>query len=285
MIIAVTPNLTRKQAKPVTLAVCEKLNELEIEYYLPEECRNALPEIESGRFLPADDQIKKCSAVLCIGGDGTVIRAAKTAAVNGKKILGINAGNLAYLCALDPSELDMLSMLKKDNLPVQRRMILECSVFDESGNRVFSDFCVNDIVIGRGTEMVLTDIHITADDKSIADYVGDGAIFSTPTGSTAYSLSAGGPIMEPTLDAVLMTPVCPHSLTVRPYVFNSATVFNITAGKKLGKRQVCFSCDGNTTRRLGRKQRLEIKKAGIYADFLKLKPDNFIDVLNKKIGG
>lgn len=282
MNVCIIPNLTRKKALGVTKEICSVLDECGIGYSFDKSLRDALPDVKNAAFLPEEEALENCDTVISVGGDGSVLRAAKTAVKYGKRILGVNAGKLAYLCDINADELHLLSKLAEGEYSIREHMLLKAEKYT-GGTLVSSEICVNDIAFGRGAEIGLTELHITANGKPIADYLADGVILATPTGSTAYSMSAGGPIVEPTLEAVLLTPVCPHSLFFRPYIFGADTEFEITPVKD-APRKVYFSCDGCRSARLEKNSVVKVNKAEEKIKFLSIKSDNFIDVLNKKIG-
>ncbi|MBQ7637541.1 MAG: NAD(+)/NADH kinase [Clostridia bacterium] len=281
MIAAVIPNLTREKAAPITRELAAGLREAGFETLMSEANRAAFGDIPGCRFVLESELIPSSDVVFPVGGDGSVIRAAKQAAVNGKKILGVNAGNLAYLCGIDSEDIPLLGKIAAGEYTIQKRMLLEASLF-EDGVKKSTELCVNDIVFCRGQKIGLVDLRVKANEKPIADYIADGVIFATPTGSTAYSMSAGGPIVEPTLEAVLLTAICPHSLAFRPYIFGADTVFTVSGKQKTEGTDICYSCDGERTTPLEINCSMEIKKSDISAMFISVKSDNFIDVLNKK---
>ena len=280
MKIAVIPNLTREKARSITLSLFSSLCDLGVETLLPEKLRYAFPALGC-TFLPDEALYTQCDIVMPVGGDGSVIRAGKRAALNGKRILGVNAGRLAYLCGLAPSEFALLPRLLSGEYKLQKRMLLQAD-FYENGSLRNTELCLNDIVFCRGQTIGLVDLNVEADGKPIADYIADGVIFSTPTGSTAYSMAAGGPIMEPTLEAVLLTAICPHSLAFRPYIFGADTVFTVRGKTRTEGAEICYSCDGEKTLPLGENDEVSIRRAEISAEFISLKSDHFIDILNKK---
>ena len=282
MIASVIPNLTRERASEVTLAVCAKLRELGVSVTLDAALQGDMPAIPGAAYVTPPALYRDCDFTIVIGGDGSVIRAAKAAAPYGKKLLGVNAGRLAYLCELDATELDRLSALVTGAYTVRKRLMLKAE-FHEGGALRFADTCVNDITFARGREIRLVDIRVKANGKLIADYIADGVIFATPTGSTAYSMSAGGPIIEPTADVISLTPVCPHSLVCRPYIFAANTEFEVTARERDNGERVYFSCDGGESLLLPPGGRVKISRAQTDALFVSVKPDNFIDVLNQKM--
>lgn len=281
MNVAIVPNLTRKKAPGVTKEVCRVLKESGISFAFDISLKDELAGLEQALFLPEKELMDFCQTVISVGGDGSVLRASKTAAQYGKTLMGINAGNLAYLCDIDSDELHLLKKLAAGEYTVREHMLLQAEYFSGK-EQVSREICVNDIAFARGRNIGLTDIHIKANGKYIANYIADGVIIATPTGSTAYSMSAGGPIVEPTIEAVLLTPVCPHSLFFRPYIFGADAEFEITPSAS-SEKSVYFSCDGAKAVKMGRDSVVKVKKADIKARFLSIKSDNFIDVLNKKI--
>lgn len=281
--IAIIPNLTRSKATEVTYKLCEELRKLEIEYCFSDELRGTLTDFNEKCFEPPTDFIENSDLVISVGGDGSMLRAAKLAAEKKKNILGINAGRLAYLCGLDAHELSLLSLLKEGKFTVQQRMMLKAEVYCRN-ERIYTAHCLNDAVFNRGANPRIIDLSVKTGGRDIADYLADGAIFATPTGSTAYSMSAGGPIVEPTLEAILLTPICPHSIAVRPYIFSGDTEFEVSV-KDEGENEgeAFFACDGESAIRIDKSYTVKIKKSDITASFVSMKTDNFIDVLNKKL--
>ena len=282
MIVSVIPNLTRERAAEITAAVCDTLRGLGVSYQLDKALSGALAHIEGAAFVRSEELYKSCDFIIPVGGDGSVIRAAKAAAPYRKKLIGVNAGRLAYLCELDPTELDRLSALVSGEYTVKKRLMLRAE-FYERGTLRRRDTCINDITFARGREIRLVDISVKANGKPIADYLADGVIFATPTGSTAYSMSAGGPIIEPTVDVISLTPVSPHSLICRPYIFAADTEFEVTARERDNGEKVYFSCDGCDSQLLPPSGFVKITRAETDALFVSVKPDNFIDVLNRKM--
>ena len=281
--IAIIPNLTRRKTLDVTYNLCKELYRLGIDYCFSDELKDSLDGFDEHYFESRNDYINNSDMIVSVGGDGSMLRAAKLAAQAKKNVLGINAGRLAYLCGLDAHELSLLSMLKEGRFAVQSRMMLTAEVFQED-KCVYSARCLNDAVFNRGANPRIIDLSVKTGGRDIADYLADGAIFATPTGSTAYSMSAGGPIVEPTLDAILLTPICPHSLAVRPYIFSGDTEFEVSV-KDTGdvENEVFFSCDGDDAVKIGKYSTVKIRKSEIKASFVSIKTDNFIDVLNKKL--
>ncbi len=160
------------------------------------------------------------SADFCvvIGGDGTIIKYAKKAALNGLPVLGINAGRLGYLADVDCGDLAKLEKLKAGDYRIENRLMLK-AVLTKANGEVLERCCVNDATICRSNTSKMIDTYVDVGGERFV-YRADGIIFSTPTGSTAYSLSAGGPVIAPELDSITMCPICAHSLNSRPVVFS-----------------------------------------------------------------
>lgn len=283
MKIAVIPNLTRTKAAEVTKNLCKELENLHIDFCFSEELKEFFSDFPDSYFDKNDEYIRNSDMVISVGGDGSMLRAAKLAAKENKNILGINAGRLAYLCGLDAHELSLLSMLRDGKFSVQNRMMLDAKVYKDN-KCIYSAQCLNDAVFNRGGNPRIIDLSVKTGGRDIADYLADGAIFATPTGSTAYSMSAGGSVVEPTLEAILLTPICPHSLAVKPYIFSGDAEFEVSV-KNTGETEseVFFACDGEEAVRIDKYSTVIIKKSEIKASFVSIKTDNFIDVLNKKL--
>lgn len=178
---------------------------------------------------------------ITIGGDGTLIKHAKAASVYGVPCLGINTGRLGFLANLEESDLDYLNALKTGDFTVEKRMML--SVAAECDNEIkYEGVALNDVVISSGSVARLTDIRMNISGDEI-DYRADGIIFSTPTGSTAYSLSAGGPIIDPKVRGILVTPICSHSLTARPILASEDSEISV-ALQKSSRTNAYLTVDG-----------------------------------------
>ncbi len=276
MKIAMLPNFTRKYAKETTLNIIEKLNQFNIEFAMCEDDSHLLPEIQCDSY-PVDELMQYCDIVIAVGGDGTIIHAAKAAAKYRKKILGINAGRLAFTAGLEAHELDLLDNLIKGDFSVDSRILLQVNVMDK-GKVIKTDYCINDAVTARCGRIRLEEITVKSDGRKVNSYLSDGVIVSTPTGSTAYSLSAGGPVIDPSISGILVTPICPHSLFSRSLFFSDKTEISVS-----GLSILDLSCDGEPPIRVEPGQEIVIKKADFTADFLRIKSDTFIEILNNKL--
>lgn len=276
---AVVPNLSRQQAEEVTRAVCEGLKKLNADFAMPEEIKATFSDICS-TYMSEDELYKNSVAVIAIGGDGTIINCAKIASAYSKPILGINAGRVAFMAGLESQELEYLDRLIKGDYTVDKRMMLSATIVSD-GEIVEEINCVNDVFVGRSQHVNMVNLKVFCDNAKVSDYYSDGIIFSTPTGSTAYSLSAGGPVIDPLIESILLTPVCPHSLFQRPMIFRSECVFEIENDTEPGNVLVFF--DGGRGVPVTKDCKIIVKKSDKTADFIRIKSDTFVDILNTKL--
>ena len=280
MVIAIKPNLTRENAYHVTQNVVNTLKELGAEIYLCDEFKEKLAHLNVD-FLCEDDLYEKCDVMIAIGGDGTIIHAACECAKKNKLILGINAGRLAFMAGLEEHEMHLLKNLIDENYEIDSRMMLRVDLYRDEA-LIDTNYCINDAVIARGTALKMCDMTVVCDDKKVNDYYADGIIVSTPTGSTAYALSAGGPVIDPSIESISITPICTHSLFSRSMIFKQNSVIKISV-KNLQGGESLLSCDGGEAITLKENNEVIIKKAEFTAKFIRIKTDTFIDVLSQKL--
>ena len=271
------PNLTKKGAYETSVRAVKILSELDMQILM--ECSlSRLYTDENIIFFGSEyTMLKSCDMVLTIGGDGTIIHAARKSAPLDKPLLGINTGRLGFVAELEPNELDMLQRIAEGNYSVEKRMMLKVTC----KNNEF--YAMNDAVISRGSLSRLIDIDVSlAEDRGyICSYRADGLIVSTPTGSSAYSLAAGGPVVEPTMKCIVMTPVCSHSLFARPVVFSHKSQLAVSASCD-DNTQVYLTLDGAKTLTIARSDMIYITSSKIETKLIKLKDKSFYKVLNDK---
>lgn len=278
MKITLIPNLTRSEAAGVTVGICDSLKKLGAEFCFSAEFKSEF-EFTGAKFLPEDEALDGCDAVIAVGGDGSIIHAAKLAAVRHKPILGVNAGRLAFMAGLEDNELHLLSRLIEGDYSLDKRLMLKTNIM--RGNEVVdSDYCVNDCLITNEEKQRMTAIDVSLNFSRFNSYLCDGVLISTPTGSTAYSLSAGGPIVDPELESILLTPLCPHSLVDRSLIFRPDSVLTVNSAEE---QTLCISADGMAPVIIEQGCHAEISRAEFTANFIRIKSDNFIDILYKKL--
>ncbi len=280
MRIHIHTNLTRKHAYEVTAGVYSELSELKAEISMSYDVKQHFSDYNVS-FLDEDTAVSLCDIIIAIGGDGTIIRAAQYAAKYDKPILGINAGRLGFLAGLEKQELHLLKNLFNGNYTTDKRMMLK--VIHHSENRIENEFyCLNDCIIARGTSLKLCEIEASYNKGKINNFIADGIIVATPTGSTAYSLSAGGPVVDTAIESLILTPVCPHSLFTRSMIFESDSVIILKVLNNETSLPV-FSCDGKPGVTLNENDYLEVKKAERATKLIKIKSDSFADIFSQKL--
>ncbi len=277
--IGIVPNLTREKTLEVTKTTVNYLKKLNIDFCFDIASKNELASVFGNENF-IDDLYSDIDLVIAIGGDGSYISVAKQAAIHKKPVLCINAGNLAFLAGLEGNELHLLEKLLTGGFSTDKRMMLEVSVKNYDGEK-FLGYCLNDVAIARGNEIKLIDLDAFCDERKINSYRADGVVLSTPTGSTAYSWSAGGPVIDPDLQCIMLTPICTHSPLNRSLVFNEKSVITVKSAKKAQK--ICVSADGEKSIELSDDFEVKIKKSEYYAEFIRIKSDEFYDILNSKL--
>ena len=252
------------------------------------EVKLCLPfEVDRGYDLPRDlhfsrldKELLTASAVVCFGGDGTILHMAKAATRQGVPILGVNIGTMGFMAELESGELSALSQLATDDYEIDNRMMLDVTVHRDR-DIIFHDLCLNDAVITKGAVARIVHLEVNCDDVQVMECGGDGIIVATPTGSTAYSLSAGGPIVEPEAHSILITPVCAHDVGSRCIVASDKRT--ITVGLTRNARRNAFlSVDGGKALRINIGDVVTVKKSNLTTKLVRLNNRSFYDVVNSK---
>ncbi|MBQ3417847.1 MAG: NAD(+)/NADH kinase [Ruminococcus sp.] len=228
----------------------------------------------------AEEVIKNCDAAVTVGGDGTIIHNAKFAALYHKPLLGVNLGRIGFVANVEPDELDELYKLFVGEYDIQQRMMLDISLFRDGEKRSYT--AVNEAVIHRDTLSSIVDISVSLGGEQIITYRADGMLFSTATGSTAYSFSAGGPVMQPDLKCILLTPLCPHALSSRPVVFGEDAVLSANV-LKCADAKCYMTVDGQNHISLTSDDVITIRKSPLELQLIILKEKNFYTLLNEKL--
>lgn len=268
MNILVIYNPDSESGASVAAEVTEILKSKDIKLSVVQFCKTAEPEIPECTDI-----------IIVIGGDGTIIKVAKTAARYNCPMLGINAGHLGYLASLDRNDLSALKRLLHHDYTIENRCLIKAEKIVDGYVSEECD-CLNDAVISKDCLSNVIDIKLTIGNDTI-QYRADGIIASTPTGSTAYSLSAGGPVVDPQMKCVVLTPVCPHTLVTRSMVVDGSTPIKISvSGSKDGT--VNMMCDGRVGFQLDEKSEISISLSDITAKFIKLNDVSVYKILSVK---
>ncbi len=232
------------------------------------------------RFARLDRELPTADAVICFGGDGTILHMAKAATRQGVPILGVNIGTMGFMAELESTELSLLSRLAKDDFSIDERMMLDVTCHRDR-DIIFHDICLNDAVITKGAVARIVHLSVKCDGVQVMECGGDGIIVATPTGSTAYSLSAGGPVVEPEAHSIIITPICAHDVASRCIVASDKRV--ITVGmERNAKRNAFLSVDGGKALRMNMGDVVTIRKSQLRTKLIRLKDRSFYDVVNVK---
>ena len=232
------------------------------------------------RFHRLDRELPNADLVVCFGGDGTILHMAKAATRRGIPILGVNIGTMGFMAELESSELGDLAQLAKGEYSIDSRMMLDVTV-QRDRDIIFHDICLNDVVVTKGAVARIVHLEVQCDGVPAMECGGDGVIVSTPTGSTAYSYSAGGPIVEPEARNIIITPICAHDMGSRSIVASDKRIITVEMVRN-ARRNAYLSVDGGKAIRLNMGDRTTIKKSNLETKLVRLKNRSFYDVVSAK---
>ncbi len=228
-------------------------------------------------------ELPDADVLVCFGGDGTILHAARDATKYNVPILGANMGSVGFMAELERGELFNLEALVTQPLRLEERMMLNIRHY--RGNRLLSeDYALNDAVFSKGSTARVAEVEIWADNTLVSNTTGDGVIVASPTGSTAYSMSAGGPIVEPTSSALIVTPVCAHQLGARPMVLDAQRTVTIRIPRN-SRKTLSLAVDGGKAIRIVGGERVEVCRAQRVTRLVRLTDRNFYQIINQKLGG
>lgn len=232
------------------------------------------------RFSRLEREIASADMLICFGGDGTILHMAKTATRHGLPILGVNIGTMGFMAELEATELQELRRLATDDYSIDNRMMLDVTVTRDR-DILYHDICLNDVVVTKGAVARIVHLGVQCDGIQALECSGDGVIVATPTGSTAYNLSAGGPIVEPDAHSVLITPICSHDVGSRTIVASEKRVITVGLTKN-ARRNAYLSVDGGRAFRMNLEDVATVKKSQLTTKLVRLKDRSFYDVVNMK---
>lgn len=280
--VILTPNPYRDKEFRTVRAAAKILKDcgVEAKICLPFEVDRSYDLPRDLHFSRLDRELPTASAVVCFGGDGTILHMAKAATRQGVPILGVNIGTMGFMAELESGELSQLSRLATDDFTVDNRMMLDVTVHRDR-NIIFHDICLNDVVITKGAVARIVHLSVNCDNVQAMECGGDGIIVATPTGSTAYNLSAGGPIVEPEAHSILITPICAHDVASRNIVASDQRVITVSLTKN-ARRNAFLSVDGGKALRMNMGDTATIRKTNLTTKLVRLKDRSFYDVVSMK---
>ena len=229
-----------------------------------------------------EQELPTADVLVCFGGDGTILHAAKNAHRYGVPVLGVNQGSVGFIAELEVAELSMLGRLASGRFKLEERMMLDVSA-RRDGRVLYRDTALNDAVVTKGAVARVLELEVTGDRVTALSFSGDGVVVCTPTGSTAYSMSAGGPIVEPTARNIIVTPICAHSMRSRPIVLDGERAVGVRTAKGVYKAAY-LSVDGGKAFKLSPADLVEIKRSEAVVKLVKLTGRSFYEGINRKLG-
>ena len=227
------------------------------------------------------EELRTADALICFGGDGTILHTSKSAARHGIPILGVNIGTVGFMAELESGEMGLLSRLATDDYQIDERMTLYVRLLHE-GRVIYRDVALNDAVITKGAVARVIQPSVWLDGVTAMSFNGAGIIAATPTGSTAYSMSAGGPIVEPQADNIILTPICAHNLQPRSLIAAPERKVEIQIGR-VNKRNAFLSVDGGRAMRVYGGDSVLIEAGNQKIKLIKLKETSFFDIVISKL--
>lgn len=268
------------------IRVAEQLLSYGVEVLIPSVNKDRIFRMHKNRreyiYLPIEAVCESADCIIVLGGDGSILDAARRAAAFGKPLLGINLGHLGYMTELELNELDLLELVVKDECEIDERAMLSVSVHTQAGGLKAESFALNDAVISNGSVARIVDIELYEGGEMVSAYRADGMIIATPTGSTAYSMSAGGPVIDPHLSCLVVTPVCPHSLTTRPLLFRDDVTLEI---KNVCQREkmLYLTVDGRINFEIFRGDTVRVTRSQMTTKLIRIRKGGFYNRLQQKM--
>lgn len=277
MTIGIIPNIFKSEILIIVKKIIEQIHQNGFNYILSESLLTFKRELNGeSKFLSHDELSKNCDMVVSIGGDGTMLNTAYEMRNSSTPIIGVNFGKLGFLAEFDINGFtDFLHDVKTENYVVEERMTL----LGECGGKEL--FAINDLVIDKGSWSKMIELTIKVDDDYVATFSADGLIVATPTGSTGYSLSTGGPIVNPKADVITLSPISPHTLTMRPLVISSQQKVTVIVNSPSEKIQV--SCDGQRVEYFNPPSEIVIEKSKQPVRLVHSNRTNYFEILRNKL--
>ena len=280
--VIVTPNPYRDQNFGTAREAMEILKKagMQVKLCLPFEVDRTYDLPKDLHFTRLDREMQTADLVVCFGGDGTILHMAKSATRRGIPLLGVNIGTMGFMAELESTELDKLALLGSDSFTIESRRMLDVTV-QRDRDIIFHDISLNDVVITKGAVARIVYLTVKCDGVQALECGGDGLIVATPSGSTAYSFSAGGPIVEPEAENILITPICAHEMGARCIVASDRRVVTVELARN-ARRNAYLSVDGGKALRLNMGDVTTVRRSKLETKLVRLKQRSFYDVVNAK---
>ncbi|MGN1095321.1 MAG: NAD(+)/NADH kinase [Eubacteriales bacterium] len=279
--IVVFTNPDRDTGLEYTKNIVSSAKKLGISVYVDKKFENSFPE-ESVFFYTCERELPQADIVIALGGDGSMLDACEKSAKYGIPVLGINLGNLGFLTSLEKDGLSKLPEIFSGKYEIEERMMLALKI--EDGENTYSCNVLNDVVVSSSVCSKISSLKLTCDDSVALRCLSDGIIIATPTGSTAYSLSAGGPIIDPSANVICVTPICPHSLTSRPLVFSSDVRLSVSGKTQdVNKKGLLVTPDGKKGYLVSENAKITVTSSPLKTKLVKIHENRFFEILSTKM--
>lgn len=275
--VAIMPNVQKDTELAHTKEVIDTLTKLGVNIVLPIDDKIQIDNVE---YREPHNLLNDVEMLIVLGGDGTILTTARETAGAGVPILGLNLGHLGFLAELEKHNLSFFKNIVDGACKIDSRMMLDASIGCESDLMRFK--ALNDIVVSRGSLSRILHINVYFDDEFVNRYLADGIIVSTPTGSTAYSLSAGGPIVEPSMDLIVVTPICPHALHSRSIIAPADKTVRIVVDNPT-QHEAMLTVDGQEGKLIEENDVVIIKKAAERTRLIRMTDHSFYNTLRQKL--
>ena len=238
---------------------------------------------KSIEFQDLNREIKDADMLVCFGGDGTILHASKLATAHNLPILGINIGTMGFIAELEAGELELLRRLPAGDYTIEPRSMIDVTVTGANGQRLLHETALNDAVVTKGAIARVVQVSVYCDNVEATSFSGDGVIIATPTGSTAYSLSAGGPVVDPAANLIAVTPICPHTLLRGSVILSPETGITVTGRTRDEQTDIRVTTDGKNGTLVSCDSEIKIKKSEYTAKIVKIGTNRFFDILETKL--
>lgn len=283
--ISIVTNYNIQEKLTAAITVADRLSQFVEKVYIPMQYKDRIMRAHMHRkffvYIPLEEVYESSDLVIGIGGDGVMLEAARRATPAAIPILGINMGRVGYMTELEMTELDLLEKIFEGDYYLDERAMLRVEIRSNNGSSKFTAYALNEAVVANGSTARIIDLQLSDNGRLVSEYRADGLVIATPTGSTAYSLSAGGPIIDPKLSCFCVTPICPHSLIARPLIFPDSAVLevkNICVREKV----LHLTVDGRATFDLYFGDTAIITRSALQAKLLRIKNDDFYSKIRMK---
>ncbi len=281
--VFIWPNTGKEHMVSAVMRVCKLMERHNISVILPQESRVLEISQDNIQYLAPEEAVIRCDFVLSLGGDGTILHIAELAAYANKPMIGVNLGHIGFITELEYSEINQIENVFNGRYTLDCRMMLELTV-ERENECIHRQTALNDIILTKSNPFRVIQVDIQAGGVPATSFLGDGVVIATPTGSTGYSLSAGGAILEPTAENIVITPICAHNFYAKPMVFSPEREITITATGPDGTG-VGVSADGRACIHLLPSDRILIRKATVKTQLIRVKGNRFFQILQQKFSG